>query len=285
MLSVLSKKSVLLASCLCVVVSCTKTEEKPTTDSNSTAMQNTTSTTNISSNYTANPNWETIMVGSEINYPPFEFQDEKGIPIGFEVELLQEIGKAEGFNVQFIHQARSEVTDTLHNNKYRIWASALSVNPERAETMDFTKPIISSEFVVGVLDNEKNATIKTAEDLKGKSIAVSENAKTTLDYALKISGGEQFIVPLSTFFLSVREVFSGRADAVISDSRVLSYYMIQYPDIKIKTIGFNSEKKDLAFAVKKGDTEMLNKLNSGLDKLKADGSYERLMKKWFGTTS
>ncbi|WP_394261207.1 transporter substrate-binding domain-containing protein [Moraxella boevrei] len=284
MLAMLSK-SVCLTLCLCIMVGCSKTEEKPTTNTNLASTTKPTVTTTNNSNYTANPKWETIVVGSEINYPPFEFQDQKGLPTGFEVELLQKIGKMEEFNVQFIHHARSEATDTLNANKYRIWASALSVTPERAAVMDFTQPIINSEFIAGVLDNEKNASINTAEDLKGKSIAVSQNAKTTMEYALKVSGGEQYVVALNSFYLSVKEVFSGKADAVISDKRVLNYYMTQYPDIKVKTISLNSEKKDLAFAVKKGDTEMLNKLNSGLEKLKSNGTYERLMTKWFGTTS
>ena len=160
------------------------------------------------------------------------------------------------------------------------------ISPERAAIVDLTKPILTSEYVVAVLDNEKNANITTDKDLQGKTIAVSKNAKTTLEHALKVSGDQQLIVPLDTYFLTVRELFSGKADALISDKRVLDYYIAKYPDMKIKTINLDgSEQKDLAFAVKKGDGEMLNKLNSGLDKLKADGTYERLVQKWFGTTS
>ena len=55
--------------------------------------------------------------------------------------------------------------------------------------------------------------------------------------------------------------------------------------IKIKTIDLNSEQKDLAFAVKKGDKEILDKINNGLEKLKQNGTYEKLMQKWFSTTS
>lgn len=279
-------KTVLLASCLCVLVGCTKTKEQPIQAPETEAATQSEAKTTVNSEYTQNPNWETIVVGSEINYPPFEFQDERGLPMGFEIDLLQELAKAEGFNVQFIHHNRNEMAQTLNNDKYRIWASALSISPERAATVDLTKPILTSEYVAAVLDNEKNANITTDKDLQGKTIAVSKNAKTTLEHALKVSGDQQFIVPLDTYFLTVRELFSSKADALISDKRVLDYYIAKYPDMKVKIINLDgSEQKDLAFAVKKGDGEMLNKLNSGLDKLKADGTYERLVQKWFGTTS
>ncbi|ELA08085.1 putative ABC transporter substrate binding protein [Moraxella macacae 0408225] len=289
--NVLCRKNTLLASCLCVAVitaSCSKPENQPKTDTASAQASTLTETPtaiDTVSDYTPNPKWETLLVGSEINYPPFEFQDSNSRPTGFEVELLQEIGKAEEFNVQFLHHDRTKIKETLDNNKYRIWASALSIKPERAEVMDFTTPIISSEIIAGVIDNEKNANIKTAADLQGKKIAVNKNAKTTSEYALKLSGSEQFVVPLESFYFSVREVFSGKADAVISDNRVLDYYITQYPNIKIKTIDLNSGKKDLAFAVKKGDTQLLTKLNSGLAKVKENGTYDRLMQKWFGGVS
>lgn len=80
----------------------------------------------------------TYLVGSEMTYEPFEFKTKNGEPTGFEVELLQAIAKAEGFNVQFLHGKRSEFAKLLNNDTHQIWASSFSINPERLAQVDMS---------------------------------------------------------------------------------------------------------------------------------------------------
>lgn len=230
-----------------------------------------------------NPNWQTYLVGSEISYQPFEFKDENGQPTGFEVELLQAIAQAEQFNVQFIHTPRGEFSETINSGKFAIWASALSVNPDRAQYADFSNPFIEYERVLFMVDKPENNALKTLEDFKGKKISTNRSSKANIELATKLTG-EANVVAADSFFLALKEVYAGKADAMLGDNRVFEYYALQNPGVKTRTVSTNEAKKGLVFAVKKGNTELLNKINSGLDKVKKDGSYDKLIEKWFGKT-
>lgn len=275
------KKLMLALVTALALTACGSNDSTPTKATTDTT---TTQTPEEAPNPQTNPVWETVHVGSELNYPPFEFLNEQGQAIGFEVDLLQEIGKREEFNVHFFNHERSEIAETLNNGKYRIWATALAVTPERTSMMDFSDPIITSHFVVALPDNETTSSIRSLSNLNGKIISVSKNASSTFDSAVRIAGKEANVLSTDTFFLSIKAMFSGQSTAVISDQRVLNYYALQYPTIGLKTFPLSGETRQLAFAVKKGDKTMLDKLNSGLKKVKDDGTYDQLMTKWFGTT-
>lgn len=77
------------------------------------------------------------------------------------------------------------------------------------------------------------------------------------------------------------EMYKGNAVGVMGDDAVLNYYDKQNPDIKTRILRTDEPTRQLAFAVKKGNTDLLNKLNSGLNKIKKDGTYDKLVAKWF----
>lgn len=229
-----------------------------------------------------NPNIPTYLVGSEISYEPFSFKDEMGSPIGFEVDLLNAIGQAEGFNINFIDMPRTQVERTLNEDKFVIWASAISVSAERKEKMDFSDPYIDFVREVYILDTPANNGIQTVADLKDKIIAVNKNSQSAMTKAEELTGSQQSVLGVNTFYLSLASTYQGKAVGTLGDSRILQYYQTKHPEIKTRIISLNEEKKDIAFAVKKGNHEVLQKINQGLAKIKADGTYDKLVKKWFG---
>ncbi|QMT30882.1 transporter substrate-binding domain-containing protein [Alysiella filiformis] len=230
----------------------------------------------------SNPDYPTYLVGSEINYEPFEFKQENGMPTGFEVELLQAIAEKAKFNVTFIHTPRKDLVDTLNNGKFVIWASAISITPERMEQMDFSQPFLDFSREIYILDKPENANLKTAQDFKGKKIAVNGSSKSNVTTAQELTGAPENVIAANSFYLSLAEMYKGSADGTLGDSRILQYYQLKQKDIKTRVVPIGDKKKDLAFAVRKGNTQVLKQINDGLAAVKADGTYDKLLEKWFG---
>lgn len=228
-----------------------------------------------------NPDWETLLVGSEINYAPFEFKDPMGKPIGFEVDLLTAVAHAEKMNVQFIHHSRNQFVDALNSGKFSIFASAFSVNPERAEKVDFTQPYMNFYRAVMILDTPENQSIQSIADFTGKKIATNKSSKVNMKLITQLSGNESNIVTADTFYLAMKDMYAGKAVGVMGDDNSLAFYDKRHADIKTRILRTNEPPTPLAFAVKKGNTELVNKLNSGLEKIKKDGTYDKIHDKWF----
>lgn len=231
-----------------------------------------------------NPEWPTYTVGSELSYPPFQFiKDAQGGVDGFELELLQKIAEAEKFNIRVVNTPRNTSYQTLNNGERDIWASAFSVNPETEAKAELSKPFLDFEFTIYVLDNEENnRNLTSPASFKGKKIAVSKFSKYATDAATRLTEAQKNVIRSPSLYLALKEVYLSRADGVLSDSRVLAYYKLRNPEIKTRSIPLGEPPKQLVFLVKKGRKDLTAKLNSGLDKVKADGTYAKLMEKWFG---
>lgn len=233
-------------------------------------------------NHTANPDWPTYRVASEMNYQPFSFNNEKSQPVGFEIDLLREIARAESFNVHFVNKPRSKVAETLENGEFDIWSSSLSITPERQEKMDFSQPYLNFVHQAYVLNTPENSAIQTLEDLKGKKLAVNKNSQNALNTAAELTGSPDNVLGADNFYGSVKAVYAGNAVGLLGDNRVVEYYITQYPEFPLRAIDLGEKRKNLGFAIQKGNTKMQTKLNNGLEKIKADGTYNRLIEKWFG---
>ncbi len=278
--------SLLLVSTLGACSKATEEKQEVVTPEATTQTEITPITRQSTQKYVANPDWETLNVGSEVSYEPFEFLDESGLPTGFEVELLQEIAKVERFNINIFNHPRKDIVNSFKQGNFAIWASALSNNPKRAKLMDLSDPIITTELSVFVLDNAKNQNIITAKDLQGKSFAVSKGASSkTLDNIEHLSGSKDDIVFANSFFLAMTNVYKGKATAILADKRVAQYYMQSFPEYKLKAIALDKGEISISFAVKKGDKKTLEKINNGLKTVKKNGTYSKLFQKWFGSVS
>lgn len=259
------------------LVSCSGETGGNTTPASKT--NNNVQTTNSVSTDTSE--FPTYLVGSEISYEPFEFKDAKGNSMGFEVDLLKEIGKVAKFNVVFIHAPRSTLEGSLNNERFNILASALSISPERMEKMDFSEPFLDFVREVYILDTPENASIQAVSDLKNKKIAVNSGSSTAITTAKELTGSEEQVVKESSFYLSLTATYKGKSTGTLGDSRILQYYTTKHPEIKTRTISLGDKPKNIAFAVKKGNTELLNQINQGLKIVKENGTYDQLLKKWF----
>lgn len=232
-----------------------------------------------------NPNFPTYRVASQLTYPPFHFQGEHGEPTGFEMELLQAVAKAGEFNVQITNAPRSTLEKTLDEGLFQIWSSTVSISPERQAKMDFSQPFMHRDRdVIYILDNETNKNIQSVDQLKGKKIAVNEFNKSAPEVVAKLTGSADNAVVTKSYHVSMRSLYTDKVDGVLDNDLVLANYVKNQPADapKTRSLLVSEKQKDFAFAVKKGEKEILDKLNKGLEKVKADGTYQKLVEKWFG---
>lgn len=274
--------SILAMSCL--LVACGNDVAQSTPETPSAQASQAVGTSSVSEVNNNNVAWKTYMVGSQLTYPPFHYQDEKGNPIGFEMELLQAVARAGEFNISVMNAPRNTLEQTLADGTVQIWSSTVSISPERLETMDFSQPFMTRDYdAIYMLDDEAHKNIQTLEHLKGKKIAINEFSKSAPETVATLTGSADNAVITKSYHLSMKELFAGNVDAVLDNGLVLANYVAHQPEApKLRSITVSDSPKNFAFAVKKGNNEVLEKLNKGLAAVKADGTYERLVKKWFG---
>ena len=169
--------------------------------------------------------------------------------------------------------------DLLEKNEADIVAGAVSYTPERAQKYDLTTGHLEYSFTL--LINKKYENLTNFSDLKGVRIALKESSISE-QMSADIWGNNNEIVRETTTYAGVRGVLSGNTEAMMGSSVMMQYYAKQNPDKDITVIyDKNLPKNYYTFAVKKGNTELLNILNEGLDKVKADGTYDSIYKKYW----
>ncbi len=160
----------------------------------------------------------------------------------------------------------------------------MTIKESRAKVIDFSNPYFKAGLIVAVAQN--NQDIKSLDDLKGKKLA-AEVGTTGLDAskAIKEKDSKTTVKVFDSVGEAFMELEKGGADAVINDMPVTSYYIKTTGKDKVKMVGEVFQAEDeYGIGVKKGNAELLTKINSGLAKVKASGEYDQIYKKWFGDT-
>lgn len=220
-----------------------------------------------------------LTVGSDVAYPPFEFEDEKTQEIvGFDVDLIKEIGKRIGLEVKIQPAAFDTIIQALNAKKFDCVVSAMTITEERLEQVNFSDPYIDSDQSVAV---KKGSQIKSLEDLNGKIVGVQRGTTGELKaQELKEKYGIKEIKSYDDTLMAFEDLKAGRVDAVVNDYPVTAYLVKKDPVFEIVAKIPTGEKYGIA--VRKDSEELLKAINKALAEIKEDGTYDRIYKKWFG---
>lgn len=221
-----------------------------------------------------------LLVGTNATFPPFEMQENNEFT-GFDMDLIRAIGEAEGYKVQIKHMDFKALIPALGNNKIDAAIAGMSITPERKQSVDFTAPYFDAGLITAVADT--NTTIKSEKDLGGKRLA-AQNGTIGAAYCdeVKKQDPNTEVKIFDDIGLAFMELEKGGVDAVVNDHPVTAYYLKTSTNTKAKMVGeIFSASDQYGIAVKKGNAEILNMLNDGLTKIKANGKYDEIYKKWF----
>jgi polar amino acid transport system substrate-binding protein len=216
---------------------------------------------------------EPLTVGSDIPYPPFE-QGKPGNYTGFDVELLEAVGKSIGREVEFEDTSFDTIFLDLGRGNFDVAASAATITEEREKTVDFTNPYYISEQAILV---KKGGEIDSVEKLSGANVAVQQG--TTGQEFVEEQGDAGQLRKYPQGPDAVGALQHGTVDAVVIDIPVAENAVEASDALEISSAIPTEE--EYGFAVKQGDTELLEELNEGLKEVIENGTYAQIYKKWF----
>ena len=199
----------------------------------------------------------------------------RGEEMGYaEVELTDAIAKKLGLKVEWKVLSFDSLLAGLQRDRWDLAISSHGITEERAKVVDFTNP----HYCGGATIVSKDGKVAKAADLAGKTVAV-QTGTTYLERLRKMDGiGAVRNFPLDRDARAA--TVSGRADAWVTDKFVAMEAIKLVPDSGLKQ-GEILFPERMAGAMSKGNTELVNAFNKGLAEVMADGTYEKLSKKYF----
>ena len=220
----------------------------------------------------------TYKVGMDATYAPWGFQDEKTKEIiGFDVDIIQAIGKDQHFKVELQNLAFDGLIPSLQSGNIDIAINDITINEERSKSVDFTKPYYIAGL--GIMVKPDNNQFKTVKDLEGHVLGVSIGS-TGAEEAAKIKNAQ--IRTYNTIVDAFLDLQNGSIEAVVNDKPTNEYYTARKGKGLAKSVDVHFDVEYLGIAVKKGNEEALKRCDTGLANIKKNGEYSKIYKKWFG---
>ncbi len=218
-----------------------------------------------------------IVVATDATWPPFEYKDDANKIVGFDIDLLNAIAAKEGLTVKYTDVAFDPLLAGMASGTWDAAISSITIKPERAANMLFSDPYYVAGQMIVVL--KSNTTITGASSLAGKKLGAQLG--TTGESYIK---DEVKTEPKSynQIGLAIQDLLNGQIDAVICDTPIAEGYVKKNPD-KLKIVGDALTTESYGIAVAKGKDDLLAKINSGLKKVKEDGTMDSLVAKWLAT--
>ncbi|WP_298703397.1 basic amino acid ABC transporter substrate-binding protein [uncultured Veillonella sp.] len=220
-----------------------------------------------------------LRVGAETTFPPFEFTEGDKY-VGFDIDLAEAIAKKMGYKMEFKSMGFDALIPALQSNDIDMIASGINATPERAKAVDFSEPYFT-EGGFAIVVRKDNTTINDWKDLEGKRI-ITQIGTIPSEMARKIDGAQ--VKDVDSNSQAFNELQANTADAMILDNAVAMYYLKQGADKDLKITGQPTQAEGTVWAFRKGDNELREKANKALQDLKADGTYQKIYDKWFGSS-
>ena len=226
---------------------------------------------------------EKYIVSTEATYPPFDTTDDNGELTGFDMELVKAIADDQGFEVEFQPLEFDALIPALDSDSTDIVAAALTISDDRQKEVEFSDGYYETGTCILVNKNNTNITDwdSFSENSGLKVAAQTGTAQADTAKELKKEGKVADAVTLNQVTTALQQLQNGDIDAVILDKPVATEIQNSQGD-KFKMVGglYSGSEGVFGLAVKKGNDELVEKLNKGLKNIKDNGKYDKLCKKW-----
>ena len=220
---------------------------------------------------------DVIRVAGDINYPPYEFLDQNGVYRGFNVDMLNAVFLELEMDYELIPMKWEEAQQALRRGEVDMIQGMIRT-PEREGYYLFADPLVTNAQAIFV--RKDNQFISALGDLKGRVVTfqLGDVAEEILDWepgvdALGFADQER----------ALADVLNGHADAFVGNRLTAIYYLQKMRRLEdMKIVGEPMSVTDYGMAVNSDHPELLEMLNGAIKRVKADGTYDRIYKKWFG---
>lgn len=216
-----------------------------------------------------------FVVGIEGAYPPFNYHDDDGKLVGFDVEVAQKVAQKLGVEAEFVEAPWDSLLAGMDSGRFDSVINCVGVSDERKEKYDFSTYLYASTQILVRSDDDR---IKTVEDLKGKSLA----GNATNVYAAWFEEVGATLVPIDTAAEAINLLLSERVDFLSFNSITFQSYMNEHPETKIKAVfEVPASHEQIAIPVRKGEQRLFQEINNALQELREDGTLKELSEKYF----
>ena len=198
---------------------------------------------------------DVIRVGTEATYAPFEFMDENAKPQGYDIDIINAIGEAMGYEVEVVNMPFDGLIPALMTSQIDAVIAAMTITEERAKRVDFSDPYYKSGLSVLILEQNKDK-YQTLESLKGQPLCAQIG---------------------TTGAMKAEELSPGNAKSFNTEPEAFMELKAGGCQGVVKMI----TAEDYGIAVNKGNTEMKQIIDEGLKKIRDNGKFAEIHKKWF----
>ncbi|MBB6451951.1 glutamine transport system substrate-binding protein [Salirhabdus euzebyi] len=220
---------------------------------------------------------ETYTVATDSNFQPFEYLNPETNELeGFDIDLMKEIAKEAGFNVEFETMEFDGLLGSMRTGKHDIGIAGISITDERKEEMSFSDKYYDSGLILAV---PVDSDIESIDDIDGHKVGARQGS-TSESYLQDNTNAEVSAFPeIVTAYMDLQ---AGRLDAVLYDLPNVQFYIKEKGEGELKTVGDILEGQPYGIAFPK-DSELVEPVNEALATLKENGKYAEIYEKWFGT--
>lgn len=214
----------------------------------------------------------TIRFGTNPEFPPFEFVTASGVIDtfdGIDMAIAKKIAEENGMSVQMESMEFDSLLVALQNGQIDAAIAGMTITEERAKSVDFSTPYYTATQVMIV---KEDSDIAVAADMADKKICVvqgytGETCVNKMGYPYEAfkKGTE-----------AVMELVNGKCDVVVLDSATAAKYVADNAGLKIVEDAEAFENEEYAIAVAKGNDELLEKINTAIEKMLEDGTISEL---------
>jgi polar amino acid transport system substrate-binding protein len=222
---------------------------------------------------------QTLIIGIDDKFAPLGFRDDANNIVGFDIDYAKAAAEKMGVKVKFQPINWKTKESELSSGRIDFIWNGYTITNERKKKVLFTKPYLKNAQVVVTLADSK---VSQLADLEGKRVGLQSlsSASDALD-ANPIKSKIKDVTEFSDNVMALNDLKSGRLDAVVIDEVVIDYYMTKEQGT-FKVLNESLAPEEYGVGVKKGNEELLNKLQKALDKMNEDGTAAEISNKWFG---
>jgi arginine/lysine/histidine transporter system substrate-binding protein len=219
---------------------------------------------------------KTLIVGTSADFPPFAFRDKNNTIVGFDIDVIKEIGKRLNLDVDIQDKPFNTLLPAIDHGQIHVIAAGMTPTPEREKRASFTKPYLTGNPLL-IVTLPTAPTITSIEDLKGKDVIV--NTGYTADgYISQIPTIN--VIRIASVADALTALEQGKGFAFVSARFSLMPY-IQDNQERFNYFHLQETDEQSALAIsKKLPPEFAQQVQNALNAMQADGTLDALKLKW-----
>ena len=217
-----------------------------------------------------------LIVATDTAFVPFEFKEGDKY-VGFDIDLWDAIAKDIGASYELRPMDFAGIIPALQTGQVDVALAGITIKPERQEAIDFSDGYYDSGLLLMV---PADSAVESAADLAGKTLAVKTGTSSS-DYAEE-NFKETELRKFPNIDNAYLELRTGGVDAAMHDTPNVLYYIATAGGGQVKAVGEQMMGHEYGIGFPKG-SELTAKVNAALAAMKADGRYDAIYEKWFGT--